>query len=746
MAVHQLVPHFRLGDATAQAAVHFQVLLRRLGHWGDLFAVSRDAGTEALVQPVEALRVRPHDLVLYHHAIGSRLSARLLHVPCRRGVVFHNLSPVRFYRGTPLEPLLLAGRAQLSGMAPHVDLAIGVSEFNSAELRRAGYANVHTVPLFVEPERFGPDRVDRAMQAQLASPAFTLVSVSRVVPHKRFEDLLSLQREVVRIRPDARLLVVGGVDRLFPAVRALEAEAARTPGVQLLGRVSHGQLVAVYRSGSVFVSMSEHEGFGVPLLEAMAADVPVLAYSAAAVPETLGGAGIGFDEKRFALLAELAVRLATDWKLRGRVLAGQRRRLAARGPAHSQKLLGEALSSVGFRRPASAARRRNQRRPRVGIIVQRYGPGITGGAEALAAQVVARLLPHWEMRVLTSCATDHLRWDNTLPPGESMVDGVPVLRFPSRRPRPMEELNALSRRVFGRSLDRAEEENWMALQGPLLPGLWRHLAERGAEYDGFVAFTYLFVSTAWSVPLVGDRMLLVPTAHDEEALAFDAYAEVFERPRALFVSTPEELELIARRFPRHARARVVGAGVDAPPARGDRFRARFELTRPYLFYLGRVERGKGIPELLAAYARLRAASGEAPELVLAGEASMDIRQEGVRVLGRVGEQEKWDGLAGALAVVVPSPRESLSLLALEAFAVGSPVLGNAASPVVRGHLERSKAGVAYADAAGFVGGVQRVERERAAMSRAARRYAGRHGWRQVVDAYREEMQAMTRAR
>src|SRR5215831_2472617 len=312
MAVHQLVPHFRLGDATAQAAVHFRALLRRLGHWGELFASEQEPGTEALVHPLGALRVEPDDLVLVHHAIGSRLTARLLHTPCRRGVVFHNLSPLRFYRGTPLEPLLLAGRAQLAGMAEHVALGIGVSEFNSAELRRAGYRNVHTVPLFVEPDRFGPDRVDPAMQNRLVSPALTLVSVSRVVPHKRFEDLLALHREVLRLRPDARLLVVGGVDRLYPAVRALEAEAARTPGVTLLGRVSHGELVAVYRSGSVFVSMSEHEGFGVPLLEAMASDVPVLAYAAAAVAETLGGAGMGFDEKRFALLAELAVQLGTE--------------------------------------------------------------------------------------------------------------------------------------------------------------------------------------------------------------------------------------------------------------------------------------------------------------------------------------------------------------------------------------------------------------------------------------------------
>jgi len=744
MAVHQLVPHFRIGDATAQAAIHLRMLLRRLGHWGGLFSVSQDAGAEALVEPVGALRVRPDDLVLLHHAIGSRLAAKLLHLPCRRGVVFHNLSPLRFYRGTSLEPLLSAGRAQLSGMAHHVSLGIGVSDFNSGELRRAGYENVHTVPLFVEPERFGPDRVDAGMTARLASNAFTLVSVSRVVPHKRFEDLLALHREVLRLRPDARLLVVGGVDRLFPAVRALEEKAARTPGVTLLGRVNHGELVSVYRSGSVFVSMSEHEGFGVPLLEAMAADVPVMAYAAAAVPETLGGAGIGFDEKRFALLAELAVRLGTDARLRSRVLAGQRRRLEALGADHSERQLSAALASVGLRRPARRLAR--PRRPRVGIVVQRYGPGVTGGAEAHAAQIVARLRRHWDIRVLTSCAMDHLTWANALPPGESEVDGVPVLRFANPRPRAMLELNVLSRRLFGRSLDRAEEEAWMALQGPLLPGLWRHLAEHGGEYDGFVAFTYLYVSTAWSVPLVADRMLLVPTAHEDEALAFDAYAEVFERPRALLVNTPEELELIDRRFPRHARARVVGVGVDPPSARAERFRAQTGISGDYLLYVGRVERGKGLPDLLGAYGRLRAAVADAPALVLAGETSMDIQAEGVRVLGRVSEQAKWDGLAGALAAVVPSAKESLSLLALEAFSVGTPVLGNAASPVVRGHLERSRAGASFADGPSFAEAVARVRRERPALSRAAKRYAASYGWPRVVDAYREEMARMGKRR
>ena len=200
----------------------------------------------------------------------------------------------------------------------------------------------------------------------------------------------------------------------------------------------------------------------------------------------------------------------------------------------------------------------------------------------------------------------------------------------------------------------------------------------------------------------------MPTAHDEEPLQFDAYREVFERPAALLVNSEEELALIDRRFPRHARARVVGVGVDAPTTAGERFRKRFGIDGSFLLYVGRVERGKGIPELLDRYARLRRGAAEVPELVLAGESSMAVAAEGVRVLGRIEEQEKWDGLSAAAAVVVPSAKESLSLLALEAFAVGTPVVGNAASAVVAGHLERSGAGAAYRDAESFAGAVAEV--------------------------------------
>jgi glycosyltransferase involved in cell wall biosynthesis len=313
-----------------------------------------------------------------------------------------------------------------------------------------------------------------------------------------------------------------------------------------------------------------------------------------------------------------------------------------------------------------------------------------------------------------------------------------VLRFPTIRGRQLRRFNALSRRVLEHPNDRVAEEHWVAEQGPLSPALLRHLAD-AREYDGYVAFTYLYSTTAWGLPLVADRAILVPTAHDEPALDLELYRDVLRLPRALFCSTPEELALIDRRFPDHAPAQVVGVGVDRPPARPERFRKKHRLERPYLMYVGRVEQGKGVGELLEHHARLVGRFHDAPDLVLAGAASMRVGGARVHALGRISEQDKHDGLAGALAAVAPSRYESLSLLALEAFAQGTPVLANGESDVLAGHVERSGAGRTYGGAESFAEGVREIGAARAAMSRKAAAYARGHRWERVLDAYREQM-------
>jgi glycosyltransferase involved in cell wall biosynthesis len=738
MAVHQLIPSFVAGDATGQAALHLQWLLRRMGHFGDIHAAEVGPGLESLARPLTALAPGPEDLVLYHHGIASPLSGRLMHLPCRRGLVFHNISPARFYAGTPLAEALTAGRAQLAAMAPFVDLALGVSDFNAAELRAAGYRNVHTVPLFIEPGRFSAACADPSRRQALEGLSPTVLSVSRVAPHKRFEDLIALHAELLRLRPQARLLLVGGYEPGSRYFKSLQRAAKGLSGVHFLGRLTHAELVAAYRSSQVFVSMSEHEGFGVPLIEAMAAEVPVLAFGAAAVPETLGGAGVVFDQKRFAFLAELVVELSEDEALRARILEGQAQRLRFFSAEHSQQALEKALATVAPSPVPPHRRTAKPKRPRVAIVVQRYGE-VTGGAERHAQQVAEHLAPHWNLTLLTTCAKNHLTWENVFPAGEDRVEGLPVLRFPVTRTRNIRPFNGLSRQVFDLPNERLREEHWVAEQGPLCPGLLSHLASSTDAYDGYLFFTYLYAPTVWGLPLVASRAMLVPTAHDEPPLRFGVYGDVFERPRVLMCNTPEEVALIGRFYPHHARARVVGVGVDRPAADGARFRQKHGLSRDYLLYVGRLEPGKGIPELLSHHRALQARYADAPELVLAGDTNMAVDGPGVHYVGRVSEQDKQDALAGAIAVVVPSRFESLSLLTLEAFAQSTPVLVNGHSEVLAGQVARSQAGRTYTDLESFITGLREVGEQRQALGGQGLAYAKRHGWPQVVEAYREEM-------
>lgn len=375
------------------------------------------------------------------------------------------------------------------------------------------------------------------------------------------------------------------------------------------------------------------------------------------------------------------------------------------------------------------------------IVVQRYGEHVTGGAEAHARQVALRLAVHADVEVLTSCATDHLTWANELPAGVERDGPVRVERFASAGARTMRAFNRLSDELLGRAQDLVAETRWIAEQGPLLPGLLDALSARRTAYDGFVFFTALYAPTVFGLPLVSERALLVPTAHDEPPLRLSLFADAFERPRALLCNTPEEIELVQRLFPRAARARVVGVGVEPLVGDAQRFRTRFGVASPYLLYLGRVEVGKGVGELLRAYARLREAlRGDAPALLVAGEGPMRIRAPGVRLLGRISEQEKWDALAGAAAVCVPSRYESLSLVTLEALAAGTPVLGQAASPVIAGQLHRSQGGVAYEDDAGFLEGYRRACEGRDGFATRGRAFAAAVRWPRIIDAYLEELE------
>ena len=386
-------------------------------------------------------------------------------------------------------------------------------------------------------------------------------------------------------------------------------------------------------------------------------------------------------------------------------------------------------------------------RPEVGFVIQRYGPGITGGSESLARAVAERLGADYRITVFTTCARDYVTWRNEWPAGEEEIAGVRVRRFPVDEERDLEAFNRRSEELYGRARTRDEELAWLRQQGPYAPRLVEALKAEAARLHAVVFFTYLYYPTYGGLAAAPAHSVLVPTTHDEPPLRFAIYDEVFARPRAFAFLTPAEEALVRSRFDLGGRpAAVAGMGVDVPPAPDQAaFRARHGLSGPFALYAGRIDAGKGCAEMVAHYARYRGRGGRA-DLVLIGTLAMGLPPvPGLRYLGYVSEEEKQAALATATAVVCPSPYESLSIALLEAFALGTPGLANAASAVLKEHCLRSNGGLFYADGDEFVEALDRLVHDqglRRALGEAGRRYleAG-FRWERVLERYRSLIEA-----
>ena len=340
---------------------------------------------------------------------------------------------------------------------------------------------------------------------------------------------------------------------------------------------------------------------------------------------------------------------------------------------------------------------------RVAWVVPRYGEEIGGGAEEVCRRVVELLRHDIESVVLTTCALDYRTWRDHFPAGEAEVNGVRVVRFSVPEPRDPAVFDELSREALARRDDRALGWRWMRAQGPGAPELADHLRLHRDDYDVVCFVPYLYATTADSIGLVADRALLQPCAHDEPPLRLAVYGDIFAAPRTLVFNTPEERALIESRFGTDDRPRFeIGLGVDKPPpSDSDRFRERYAIDGRYVLCLGRLEPSKGTDEAIELFSAARARHPDL-SLVLVGRQHMELGDlDGVVVTGFVDEQTKHDALAGADVVLLPSPYESLSIAALEAWSHGRPTLANARSDVLRGQTVRSSGGLWYSEAAEF---------------------------------------------
>ena len=393
------------------------------------------------------------------------------------------------------------------------------------------------------------------------------------------------------------------------------------------------------------------------------------------------------------------------------------------------------------------------RKPQVAIVVQRYGAEIAGGSESLARAVAERLASDHEVTVLTTCARDYVSWKNELPEGARRENGVEVLRFPVERERDLASFNRTSESLYARTRSEADELDWLRRQGPDVPRLVRRLEADRDRYSAVLFFTYLYFPTYWGLRAAPERSILVPTAHDEPPLGLSIYRLVFETPRAFVFCSSAERELVRRRFEIGARPEeVAGIGIEVPAATDvEGFRIRHDVRGPYALYAGRIDAGKGCEEMLEFFGRYRASVRGGAQLLLIGRLVMpEPGVPGVRYLGYLSEAEKFAAMAGASAVVCPSPFESLSIVLLEAMAYGTPVLATARSAVLEDHCHRSNAGLFYRNAPEFVEALDLLvtHRELAqALGENGRRYVAEgYRWDVVMEKYRRAIAAVAGAR
>ena len=335
ISIHQFVAGFGPGDAISNEALVFRRFFRSQGFASEIFTEPRRVLPELrhevrdLAQAGRGLQ--PNDLVLLHLSTGSPVNDAFAALPCRKALLYHNITPPEYFRGFQEEIAgnLAKGREQARRLAGSASVAMADSRFNAAELAQWGCREVHLLPLWIEFEKIQA-APSRSVLKRYGDGLVNVLFVGRCAPNKRIEDLLSAFHYFQKyVEPNSRLIHAGsfdGTERYFSLLQS-QAHRLRLQNVCFTGSVSQNHLNAFYRTAGLFLCMSEHEGFCIPLLESMIAEVPVLAYAAGAVPETLDGAGVLFREKQFDQVAEMMGRVVRDQPFRRGVIDGQRRRL-----------------------------------------------------------------------------------------------------------------------------------------------------------------------------------------------------------------------------------------------------------------------------------------------------------------------------------------------------------------------------------------------------------------------------------
>jgi glycosyltransferase involved in cell wall biosynthesis len=350
---------------------------------------------------------------------------------------------------------------------------------------------------------------------------------------------------------------------------------------------------------------------------------------------------------------------------------------------------------------------------KLAVVVQRYGQAISGGAELHARYIAEHLARHAEVDVLTTYASDYLTWRNEPGPAHERINGIPVRRFHVEHERNLLAFSRQSALVFDKRHSFADELRWLDAEGPTSPALVNHIAAHAGSYDFWLFFSYRYYQAYHGARAAAGRAILVPTAERDPAIGLALFQPLFRGVRALMYNSPEEQLMIQTVSANHdVPGAVVGIGSEVPRnPEPERFRQKYDVHGRFAVYVGRIDENKGCKELFEFFEGYARDVYGRLSLLLVGQALLPTpRHPRIRHLGFLDDADKFDAMAAADLLIIPSYFESLSMVALEAWALGRPVMANGKCDVLKGQCVRSNGGLTYENYPDFLAMIQSFER------------------------------------
>jgi len=378
---------------------------------------------------------------------------------------------------------------------------------------------------------------------------------------------------------------------------------------------------------------------------------------------------------------------------------------------------------------------------KIAFVIHRYAESIVGGSEFHCRRIAEEMASRHEVEVLTTTAVDYVTWKDGFPAGVETINGVKVRRFRIKAKRNLVHFKEISDLCFYEKGHTADDEReWVRANGPETPDLVQYIKDHKAEYDAILFYSFRYYPSYFGLLEAPEKAILVPTAEEDAAVHLSIFADYFNRPAGALFLTPEEQDLVGRVA--HGvlpPSDIIGFAVDVPPALdAAAFRAKHRLTNPYLLYVGRIDRNKGCDGLFRYFVEYDRRKTHDIDLVLAGTKALDIpNHTRVKYLGFLTDKEKFEALEGSQLMVMPSPYESLSIVVLEAWAMGKATLVNGLCKVLRGQSRRSNGGLFFNNFSEFCEGLDFMLENpeiREAMGRSGKQWLNENfSWTRLLD-------------